>query len=140
MENSHLAMKIKRNIGAISKIRHYVGTKICINLYYSLIYPFLTSGLVIWGNIICHQLIHYISYKKSCSINNFSSVRDHTNSTFLKMKILKFHDLTFFNTAIFMYDYYNGFLPKFFTGFLRQLIKNIIMPLDLLQGCLTLSL
>ena len=32
---SSLSKNIKRNIGAISKVRHYVGTNICINLYYS---------------------------------------------------------------------------------------------------------
>ena len=115
---SNLTMKIKRNIGVISKIRHYVGTNICINLYYSLIYPFLIYGVVIWGNTYLSSTNPlYILQKKVVRLINFSSFRDHTNSLFLKMKILKFHDLVFFNTAIFMYDYFNGFLPKFFNGF-----------------------
>ena len=50
---SHISMvsrKIKRNIGAISKIRYFVNSNILINLYYSLVYPFLIYGLVAWGN------------------------------------------------------------------------------------------
>ena len=42
--------KVKRNIGAISKIRHFISTNVLINLYYALIYPFLTYALVVWGN------------------------------------------------------------------------------------------
>ena len=44
---SNISKKIKRNIGAISKIRHFVTTDVLINLYYSLIYPFLTYALAV---------------------------------------------------------------------------------------------
>ena len=37
---SFLSKKIKRNIGAISKLRHFVNRDILINLYYALIYPY----------------------------------------------------------------------------------------------------
>ena len=42
--------KIKRSIGILSKLRYYVNITILINLYYSLIYPFLTCDLLSWGN------------------------------------------------------------------------------------------
>ena len=45
-----LSKKISRSIGVLSKIRHYVNRNILLQLYYSLIYPFLTCGLSIWGN------------------------------------------------------------------------------------------
>jgi hypothetical protein len=47
---SKVSKKIKRNIGAISRVRHFVGSNILINLYYSLVYPYLIYGLVAWGN------------------------------------------------------------------------------------------
>ena len=52
---AHVAMlskKIKRNVGAISKIRQFVSSDILKNLYYSLVYPFLIYGLVVWGNLV----------------------------------------------------------------------------------------
>ena len=46
----YVSTKIKRSIGMLSKIRNYVTPKVITQLYYSLIYPYLTYGIVIWGN------------------------------------------------------------------------------------------
>ena len=46
----YIIKKIKRSIGILSKLRYYVNINILKNLYYSLIYPFLTNGIIIWGN------------------------------------------------------------------------------------------
>ena len=43
---NYLTKKVKRNIGLISKIRYFVDLGTLINLYYSLIYPFLTYSLI----------------------------------------------------------------------------------------------
>ena len=45
-----LSEKISRGIGVLSKIRYYVNNSILQQLYYSLIYPFLTYGLSVWSN------------------------------------------------------------------------------------------
>ena len=42
----HSAGEIKRNIGTLSKLRYYVNSDILVKLYYALIYPFLTYGLI----------------------------------------------------------------------------------------------
>ena len=42
--------KIRRSIGILSKLRHYVDLSILLKLYYALIYPFLIYGIIIWGN------------------------------------------------------------------------------------------
>ena len=47
---SYIAKKIKRNIGILSKLRYYVNSDILVKLYYALIYPFLTYGLISWIN------------------------------------------------------------------------------------------
>ena len=41
---------ISRGIGVLSKLRYYVKKNILKQLYYSLIYPYLTYGLLLWGN------------------------------------------------------------------------------------------
>ena len=46
---NYISMKIKRNIGILSKLRHYVKT--LTNLFYSLIYPFLIYGITAWGTL-----------------------------------------------------------------------------------------
>ena len=53
LEKKHVhevSKKISRGIGILSKLRHFVTDDILIQLYYSLVYPFLTYGLVVWGN------------------------------------------------------------------------------------------
>ena len=47
---SYIAKKIKRNIGILSKLCYYVNSDILVELYYALIYPFLTYGLISWIN------------------------------------------------------------------------------------------
>ena len=47
---SYISKEIKRNIGILSKIRHFVNLKTLSMLYYSLIYPFLIYGITAWGN------------------------------------------------------------------------------------------
>ena len=47
---SYIAKKIKRNIGILFKLRYYVNSDILVELYYALIYPFLTYGLISWIN------------------------------------------------------------------------------------------
>ena len=43
---SFLSKKIKRIIGAISKLRHFVNRDILINLSYALTYPYFTYGIL----------------------------------------------------------------------------------------------
>ena len=45
-----LSKKVSRGAGILSKLRHFVTKEILLQLYYSLVYPFLTYGLLIWGN------------------------------------------------------------------------------------------
>ena len=47
---SYIAKTIKRNIGILSKLRYYVNSGLLVKLYYALIYPILTYGLISWGN------------------------------------------------------------------------------------------
>ena len=46
----NVSEKVKRSIGILSKVRYYVTLEILLQLHYSLIYPFLTYGVLLWGN------------------------------------------------------------------------------------------
>ena len=47
---SLIESKIKGGAGVISRPCHTVTKYILLNLYYSLLHPYLTYGLVAWGN------------------------------------------------------------------------------------------
>ena len=45
----HINNKITKNIGILFKLRYYVPMSTLKQLYYTLIYPYLTYGLMSWG-------------------------------------------------------------------------------------------
>ena len=46
---SHVASKISRNIGIIARLRHFTPFSTLQHVYRSLIFPYLSYGLVAWG-------------------------------------------------------------------------------------------
>ena len=115
---SFLSKKIKRNIGAISKLRHFVNRDILINLYYALIYPYFTYGILAWGNTYNSTVNPLFTQQKKIScIITFSDYRGHTSPLFANLNILKVCDLVYFHNAIFMHDYHSGNLPSSFNSF-----------------------
>ena len=44
-----IATTISKSVGLIAKLRHFVPRSILINIYQSLIYPYLTYGITAWG-------------------------------------------------------------------------------------------
>ena len=94
---SYLSKKINRNIGAISRLRHFISFDILVSLYYSLLYPFFIYALIIWGNTY-HSTIHplFLLQKKAIRIITFSSYLDHTNPIFVRLKYLNFMTLYIF--------------------------------------------
>ena len=53
-----LSKKVSRGIGVLSKIRYYVNRKILHQLYYSIIYPFLTPMVYQSGTILTVLLLN----------------------------------------------------------------------------------
>jgi hypothetical protein len=98
---SHIASicrKIKRSIGMLSKLRYYVPLKILVNLYYALIHPFLTYGIIAWGNTYATTLQPlFILQKKAMRIMTFSKYDQHSSPLFKKLKIIKLFDLITFH-------------------------------------------
>ena len=45
----YIAVKISKSVGMIAKLRHFVPLHTLLNIYRSLILPYLTYGLIIWG-------------------------------------------------------------------------------------------
>lgn len=89
-----------------------------IQLYYSLIYPFLIYGLIVWGNTYITTLNPIIILqKKAVRIITFSKFHDHSTPLFKLCNIVKFPDLIYLTNAVFMFDYYSCSLPSTFDHF-----------------------
>ena len=65
---NYVALKISRNIRIVSKLRHFVPPKTLYGIYNSLIFPYLSYGLVAWGQASKTHLDKLlILQKESCA-------------------------------------------------------------------------
>ena len=123
----HSAGEIKRNIGILSKLRYYVNSDILVKLYYALIYPFLTYGLISWSNTSSSTTQPlFVSQKRAIRVLTFSKFREHSSPIFKCLDIVKMPDLVFLNIAVFMYNFHNRRLPCVFDTFFTQVNKRYI--------------
>ena len=61
-----LCLKLSKTVGIFSKLRYYVNVDTLIMLYYSLVYPFLTYGIQVWGHTYPTYLTsNYFAKKES---------------------------------------------------------------------------
>ena len=72
-------IKQSKTVGIFSKLRYYINVDILIMLYYSLIYPFLTHGIQVWGLTYPTYLKPVTTLQKRVvRIMNFSDPRSHS--------------------------------------------------------------
>ena len=46
----HITSKISKTVGIIARLRYYVPTSVLLTIYQSLIFPYLSYGIVAWGH------------------------------------------------------------------------------------------
>ena len=62
----HVNNKIAKNIGIFYKLRHYLNIHMLKQLYYNLIYPYLTYGVMSWGNTYSTNLTKIRTKQNKC--------------------------------------------------------------------------
>lgn len=108
----YISAKLARSIAVIGKTRQILDQKSLHTLYYSLVLPYLSYCVEVWGNTYRSNLQQlHILQKRAIRIINNAGYRDHTNNLFLKAHALKFMDLIEFRTAQIMYKARNKLLP-----------------------------
>ena len=118
---SFLESKIKRSIGILSKLCYFVSLNTPRNLYYALIYPFLTYALIVWGCTYTSTLQSlFILQKRSIRIITFSKYYEHTSMLFKSLNIIKLIDLETFHVAVFLKKFYKKLVPSVFDHFCRS--------------------
>ena len=116
---------MKRSIGILSKIRYYVNINILVKLYYALIYPFLTYGILAWGNTYPTTLQPICTIqKKALRIMTFSKQDANSSPLFKYLKIVKYSDLFYLNIIIFMHKFHNHLLQPVFNNFFTLINKT----------------
>ena len=82
-------------------------------LYYSLVYPYLTYGLILWGGTHKTQTKKIATLqKKAIRVITHSKYNEHTHPLFKDLKILKLSDLYSWQVSIFMHKFAHNMLPS----------------------------
>ena len=99
-----VANKISKTIGLIARLRHIVPTCTLLNIYQSLITPYLTYGLISWGNA-CKTLLDQILVlqKRALRLIYFAETNDHAIPFIVNAKILPLQSLYYESVCSLMY-------------------------------------
>ena len=122
---SHISKKVSRGVGILSKLRHFLDSKLLRNIYYCLVYSYLNYGVLAWGSA-CPTVTNILLtlQKKAVRIltgNQYFQIYGEppgplpsSNPLFSKLKLLKFDDIYKLNISKFVYSTLCDLSPKVF--------------------------
>ena len=117
---NELCLKLPKTVGVLSKVRHFVDNHILVMLYYSLIYPFLTYGVHVWGLTFPTYLTQlFIIQKKEIRIISFSEPKSHSEPLFKSLNLLKLNDVIELQVLSFVYQWSRGLLAPCFNEYFK---------------------
>ena len=87
-------------------------------LYYSLIYPFLTYGIQVWGLTYPTYLKPVTTLQKRVvRIMTFSDPRSHSEPLLKSLRLLKFSNIIHLEILSFVYQWYHKLSPSCFVNY-----------------------
>ena len=96
----------------LSKLRHFVPPKTLFGIYNSLILPYLSYGLVAWGQAAKTHLEKLLRLqKRAVRLINFAPFRSHAVPYFLHSNIMPITMFYFKLSSTLMFDVYNNTAP-----------------------------
>ena len=109
---SHVASKISKTVGIISKLRHFVPRNTLINIYKSLILPHISYGIAVWGKAAKVHLDKILKLQKRVlRLIYFGDYTSHAIPFFSSSNILPVEMLYFKSVSILMHDVHNNLAP-----------------------------
>ena len=114
---NYITLKISKIVGIISKLRYYIPNHTLLDIYRSLISPYLTYGVVAWGNAAkVHIQKLLVLQKRALRLVNFKSFQDHAIPLFLSTYTLHVTMIYAKESAYMLNDILKGMrLHKLFT-------------------------
>ena len=105
-EISHVANKVAKSIGIISRCSFFLPKTSLRMLYYSLIYPYFYYCNIVWASTYKTNLRRLVILRKRIiRIINKSNFKALTDSIFTDLGILKFNDIHLVQLDQFMFSY-----------------------------------
>ena len=116
----HVNNKISRSLFMIKKVKNILPQNCLLTLYFSMVHPYITYGLPIWGNATQSVLKKTsLLQKRAIRYIHNSHYNSHTEPLFKISNIMKINDQFDYESLMFMYDFDNGKLPRSFDNVFR---------------------
>lgn len=110
---NYITLKISKTVGIISKLRYSIPNHTLLDIYRSLISPYLTYGVVVWGNAAkVHIQKLLILQKRALRLMFFKSFQDHAIPLFLSTNTLPVTMIYVKESANMLYDILKGNAPE----------------------------
>ena len=118
----YVTHKISKNIGILYKVRHYLSLDILLNLYYNLIYPYISYCTLIWGSNYKSKLdpIHILQ-KRALRAITLSERRSASRPIFKKLEVLNIFEIVDYQLAELAFRYSVDQLPDIFSSYFTDL-------------------
>ena len=101
----YAALKISKIFGVIARLRHFVPLCTLLNIYSSLLFPYLSYGLAVWGQAAkTHLQKPLVLQKRVLRLMYFFEPRAHAVSLFITSNILPINMLYVETISSLMYD------------------------------------
>ena len=112
-----LSTKLAREVGMLSKIRHYVSETTLRNIYFGIFSSLLSYGSQIWGQFSNQHIFRIQKLQnKAIRVINFAKFDDPTDPLYQKSKFLKLSDNVKLQNFFYVHNSIKGNLPVALTN------------------------
>jgi len=115
---NYISQKIAKNIGIIYRLSYILPKPIRINLYYTLVYPYLSYCNLIWSSTY-ESRVKKITILQKKAIRTIEGVSRSVSSSpiFINLNLLNIHQIKHLQMGEFMYKYEHNLLPTVFAKY-----------------------
>lgn len=108
----NIAIKISKTVGIISRLRHYIPTKTLLSIYSSLVSPYLSYGITVWGQAADKYLNKILKLqKRALRLTYFADYTAHAVPLFITSNNLPLNMIYFKSIVNLMHDVFNNVTP-----------------------------
>ena len=105
-------IKLSRSLYILNSVKNMLPNYILRKLYYTMVQPYLTYGIILWGSTYQSYLKRtVILQKKAIRYINKADYNAHTKPLFYASKVLNIHYTYLLEVAKFMHDFTRRKLP-----------------------------
>ena len=110
-----ISRKIAKSIGILYRARHLLNLDILKNLYYNLIYPYVSYATLTWGSNYKSKLnrIHVLQ-KRALRVITFADRRAPSRPLFRKLDMLNVYEIVNLQLGELVFRHTNNCLPEIF--------------------------